>query len=139
MCEHPEEWSWMVRQLAHSLSEPDTIAGFLSPDYAGTFVAIAVQQFFAFCYEKYIPLYRFQKNGTFASDFSAQIPEKRFVIIEDVVVTGTSVFPLFRYIQQGGGVISDVIAIVNRPHGGREWIRELHAQYHVLYEMDDIS
>ena len=49
-------------------------------------------------------------------------PGDRVVIVEDVITTGTSTLQAIEAVQQAGGVIAGVLALVDREEGGREAI-----------------
>lgn len=46
----------------------------------------------------------------------------RVVVVEDVITTGTSTLQAIDAVQQAGGVIAGVLALVDREEGGRESI-----------------
>ena len=50
-------------------------------------------------------------------------PGDRVVVIEDVITTGKSALQAIDSIEQAGGVVIGVLAVVNRKDGGQEAIR----------------
>jgi orotate phosphoribosyltransferase len=56
----------------------------------------------------------------------------RVLLIEDVVTTAGSVLEAIRVIRGEGGVVEDVIAVVDREEGGREKLQQHNVKLHAL-------
>jgi orotate phosphoribosyltransferase len=54
-------------------------------------------------------------------------PGQSVVVVEDVVTTGSSALAAIAAVEQDGGVVAGVVAVVDRDEGGREAI--IHAGY----------
>lgn len=50
------------------------------------------------------------------------VPEDRVAVVEDVITTGRSALQAIDAVQQSGGVVVGVLALVDREEGGREAI-----------------
>lgn len=50
------------------------------------------------------------------------VPQDRVAVVEDVITTGRSALQAIEAVQQSGGVVIGVLALVDREEGGREAI-----------------
>jgi orotate phosphoribosyltransferase len=56
----------------------------------------------------------------------------RVAVIEDVITTGGSALTAIRAIEQAGGIVAGILALVDRQEGGRENIESAGYQVHSL-------
>lgn len=65
-------------------------------------------------------------------------PGSRVVLVEDVVTTGGSALDAARAVQEAGGEILAVLALVDRQEGGREALEEAGHRVVALYTTEDL-
>lgn len=63
----------------------------------------------------------------------------RVVIIDDVATTGNSVGNAVDVIRANGGVVENVVAVVNRMEGAEEHLRKKNAKLAAVTSVDDIA
>jgi len=63
----------------------------------------------------------------------------RVVVVEDVVTTGQSALTAIESVEQAGGLVSGVLAVVDRAEGGSEAIESAGYQLRVLATLADLG
>ena len=66
-------------------------------------------------------------------------PESRVVVTEDVVTTGSSALEACRVVEEAGGEVLAVLALVDRQEGGAEAIREAGYDIEALFDVHDLE
>jgi orotate phosphoribosyltransferase len=65
-------------------------------------------------------------------------PGSRVVVVDDVATTGTSVSGAVEAIRANGGIVEDVVALVDRHEGGQERLEKMGVKLHAVAGMNDI-
>ena len=63
----------------------------------------------------------------------------RVVIIDDVATTGNSVGHAVDVIRTNGGIVENVVALVNRMEGADEHLKKMNFRLHSVASVDDIA
>ena len=63
----------------------------------------------------------------------------RVVIIDDVATTGNSVGHAVDVIRTNGGIVENVVALVNRMEGADEHLKKMNVRLHSVASVDDIA
>ncbi len=63
----------------------------------------------------------------------------RVVIVDDVATTGTSVGKAVEVIRANGGIVQDVVALVNRLEGAEERLKKLNVRLTAVASVNDIA
>lgn len=63
----------------------------------------------------------------------------RVVIVDDVATTGTSVGHAVEVIRANGGIVEDVVALVNRMEGAEERLSKLNVRLSAVASVNDIA
>lgn len=61
------------------------------------------------------------------------------VVVEDVVTTGSSALTAIEAVEQDGGVVAGVLAVVDRAEGGRDAIRQAGYPLRSLVSLADLG
>lgn len=65
-------------------------------------------------------------------------PSSRVVIVDDVATTGTSVSGAVEIIRANGGIVENVVALVDRHEGGEGRLKKLGVKLHAVAGINDI-
>lgn len=65
-------------------------------------------------------------------------PGSRVVIVDDVATTGMSVSGAVETIRANGGIVEDVVALVDRHEGGKEKLKNMGVKLHAVAGINDI-
>lgn len=65
-------------------------------------------------------------------------PSSRVVIVDDVATTGTSVSSAVEIIRANGGIVEDVVALVDRHEGGEDRLKKMGVKLHAVAGINDI-
>jgi orotate phosphoribosyltransferase len=65
-------------------------------------------------------------------------PSSRVVIVDDVATTGTSVSGAVEIIRANGGMVEDVVALVDRHEGGADRLKKMGVKLHAVAGINDI-
>lgn len=65
-------------------------------------------------------------------------PGSRVVIVDDVATTGMSVSAAVETIRANGGIVENVVALVDRHEGGREKLKKMGVKLHAVAGINDI-
>jgi orotate phosphoribosyltransferase len=65
------------------------------------------------------------------------LPGEKILLIEDVVTSGSSVITAMNTIEESGGIIVAVLAVVDREEGGSERISD-RVEFHTLLRASDL-
>jgi orotate phosphoribosyltransferase len=65
-------------------------------------------------------------------------PGSRVVIVDDVATTGMSVSAAVETIRANGGIVDDVVALVNRHEGGEEKLKQMGVKLHAVAGINEI-
>ncbi|HEY7733267.1 MAG TPA: orotate phosphoribosyltransferase [Nitrososphaera sp.] len=63
----------------------------------------------------------------------------RVVIVDDVATTGTSVSHAVEVIRANGGIVEDVVALVNRMEGAEDRLKKLNVRLTAVATVNDIA
>jgi orotate phosphoribosyltransferase len=63
----------------------------------------------------------------------------RVVIVDDVATTGTSVSHAVEVIRANGGIVEDVVALVNRMEGAEDRLKKLNVKLTAVATVNDIA
>lgn len=63
----------------------------------------------------------------------------RVIIVDDVATTGTSVSHAVEVIRANGGIVEDVVAIVNRVEGAEERLKKINVRLTAVATVNDIA
>jgi len=63
----------------------------------------------------------------------------RVVVVEDVITTGGSALRAIQAVQDGGGLVLGVLAVVDREEGGRERLQEAGIPARALVRLADLT
>jgi len=63
----------------------------------------------------------------------------KVVIVDDVATTGTSVSHAVQVIRANGGIVEDVMALVNRMEGAKERLKKLNVRLTAVASVNDIA
>jgi orotate phosphoribosyltransferase len=66
-------------------------------------------------------------------------PDDKVVIVEDVITTGKSALQAIEAVQDAGGRVVGVLAVVDREEGGQEAIRALGHEVASLVRLSDLT
>jgi len=61
----------------------------------------------------------------------------RVLIIDDLITTGESVIETAEVIRDQGGVVNELVVLLDREQGGRERLRSSRIEPHVLFKISD--
>jgi orotate phosphoribosyltransferase len=62
----------------------------------------------------------------------------KVVVVDDVATTGTSVSSVIEIIRANGGIVEDVVALVNRHEGADDRLKKMGVRLHAVAGMKDI-
>jgi orotate phosphoribosyltransferase len=65
-------------------------------------------------------------------------PNSRVVIVDDVATTGMSVSGAVEIIRSSGGIVKDVVALVDRHEGGEDRLKKIGVKLHAVAGINDI-
>jgi orotate phosphoribosyltransferase len=65
-------------------------------------------------------------------------PSSRVVIVDDVATTGMSVSGAVETIRVNGGIVEDVVALVDRHEGGQDRLKKMGVKLHAVVGINDI-
>lgn len=65
-------------------------------------------------------------------------PNKKCVVIEDVVTSGLSLFETIAPLEEAGLKVQDIIVLVDREQGGRQKIEEKGYRLHSLFTLTEL-
>ena len=65
-------------------------------------------------------------------------PGSRVVIVDDVATTGTSVSGAVETIRANGGIVENVVALVDRHEGGEERLKKMGVNLHAVAGINEI-
>ncbi|MGI0024441.1 MAG: phosphoribosyltransferase family protein, partial [Nitrososphaera sp.] len=63
----------------------------------------------------------------------------RVVVVDDVATTGTSVSNAVEVLRGNGGIVEDVVAIVNRMEGAEERLKKLNVRLTAVASVNDLA
>ncbi len=63
----------------------------------------------------------------------------RVVVVDDVATTGTSVSRAVEILRGNGGIVEDVVAIVNRMEGAEERLKNLNVRLSAVASVNDLA
>lgn len=132
--EYPKLFQNIVRKIGQLLPSNDNVK-LVGVPYGAVGIAGAV----AYAFEKPYHFVRKEaKSYGYKPEEVASDDKSNYVIIEDVMTTGSSIIETVEKMQ--GKRITDVIVIVNRQQGGLENIQKLypHLKVHALLNSADI-
>jgi orotate phosphoribosyltransferase len=61
----------------------------------------------------------------------------RIVMIDDLITTGQSVIDAAEAARDQGGIVSELVVLLDREQGGRDYIRNRSIEPHVLFEISE--
>jgi uridine monophosphate synthetase len=61
----------------------------------------------------------------------------RVLIIDDLITTGESVIESAEVIRDQGGVVNELVVLLDREQGGKERLRSSRIEPHVLFKISD--
>ena len=61
----------------------------------------------------------------------------RILMIDDLITTGQSVIKAAEAARNQGGIVSELVVLLDREQGGREFIRKKNIEPHVLFNISD--
>jgi uridine monophosphate synthetase len=61
----------------------------------------------------------------------------RVLIIDDLITTGESVIESAEVVRDQGGVVNELVVLLDREHGGKERLRSSRIEPHVLFKISD--
>lgn len=65
-------------------------------------------------------------------------PSSRVVIVDDVATTGTSISGAVEIIRANGGIVENVVALVDRHEGGEDRLKKMGLKLHSVAGINDI-
>ena len=61
----------------------------------------------------------------------------RIVMIDDLITTGQSVIDAAEAARDQGGIVSELVVLLDREQGGQDYIRNRSIEPHVLFEISE--
>ena len=61
----------------------------------------------------------------------------RIVMIDDLITTGQSVIDAAEAAREQGGIVSELVVLVDREQGGQDYIRSCNIEPHVLFKISE--
>ena len=61
----------------------------------------------------------------------------RILIVDDLITTGESVIEAAEVIRDQGGVVNELVVLLDREQGGKERLRHVRIEPHVLFKISD--
>lgn len=61
----------------------------------------------------------------------------RVLIVDDLITTGESVIEAAEVVRDQGGVVNELVVLVDREQGGRERLRAARIEPHILFKISD--
>lgn len=61
----------------------------------------------------------------------------RVLIVDDLITTGESVIEAAEVIREQGGVVNELVVLLDREQGGQENLRKIRIEPHVLFKISD--
>lgn len=61
----------------------------------------------------------------------------RVLIVDDLITTGESVIEAAEVVREQGGVVNELVVLLDREQGGREGLRASRIEPHVLFKISD--
>jgi len=93
-------------------------------------------------YGQSIPLFIVRKepkgHGTQSQVEGCEVQGKRVVLVEDVITTGGSLLKAVDVVQTLGGIIVNMISIVDREQGGREAFAKAGLSYTPIFSIKEL-
>ena len=65
-------------------------------------------------------------------------PGERALIIEDIITTGGNVMKAIKTLEAAGLVVSDIVVLIDREQGGRQFLIEKGYQVHAALRLSEI-
>jgi len=80
-----------------------------------------------------------KEYGTCKYAEGGEVNNRRIVIIEDIVSTGGAIIDAVQKIRKDGGIVKDVICIIDRETGGRENLSKIGLNLNQLFYKSEIE
>lgn len=129
----PEFLEEVAKRISELPLRYDRIAGL---ELGGVPLAVAVSL------KKAIPYVIIRKEekcyGTGGRFVGEVRPAEVVLVVEDVITTGGTTLSGIRAVREAGGVVKDVVVVVDREEGGREAIEGEGATVHSLLKAGDL-
>src|SRR3990170_2175849 len=61
----------------------------------------------------------------------------RILIVDDLITTGESVIEAAEVVRDQGGVVNELVVLLDREQGGKERLRQSRIEHHVLFKISD--